>query len=211
MGLYADHVLPRLVHRVCGLPPAVRQRARLLTHARGEVLEIGIGSGLSMPHYDPAAVERVVGVDPSDAMFDRALEAARGRGIALEVVRGSAERMPLEDAAADTVVAVYTLCSVPDVEAALGEIRRVLRPGGRLLFCEHGEAPDPAVRRWQRRIDPIWGLVAGGCRLGRPIPALLERAGFDVSELESRYLRGWKPASFNYRGIAGHGRSRRPE
>lgn len=202
MGLYANCVLPRIVHRVCGLRPAVRQRARLLPLARGHVLEVGIGSGLSVAHYDPAKVERVTGIDPSDAMFDRALEAARVRGIALDVVRGSAESMPFEDATADTVVAIYTLCTIPEVLPALVEIRRVLRPGGRLLFCEHGEAPDDAVRRWQRRIEPVWGLVAGGCKLGRPIPRLIEHAGFRVRDLESRYLRGWKPASYNYRGVA---------
>ena len=202
MGLYANCVLPRIVHRVCGLRPAVRQRARLLPLARGHVLEVGIGSGLSVAHYDPAKVERVTGIDPSDAMFDRALEAARVRGIVLDVVRGSAESMPFEDATADTVVAIYTLCTIPEVLPALVEIRRVLRPGGRLLFCEHGEAPDDAVRRWQRRIEPVWGLVAGGCKLGRPIPRLIEHAGFRVRDLESRYLRGWKPASYNYRGVA---------
>jgi SAM-dependent methyltransferase len=202
VGLYADIVLPRIVHRVCRLRPAVRQRQRLLPIARGQVIEVGIGSGLSVTHYDPATVERIVGIDPSDAMFDRALEAARARGIPLEVVRGSAEAMPFEDASADTVVATYTLCTIPDVARALGEIRRVLRPGGRFLFCEHGEAPDDAVRRRQRRIEPLWKLFSGGCHLTRPVPRLIEQAGFRVHDLDARYLRGWRPASYNYRGVA---------
>lgn len=202
MGLYADIVLPRIVHRVCGLRPAVRQRQHLVPLARGQVIEVGIGSGLSVLHYDPATVERVVGIDPSDAMFDRALAAARAGGIALEVVRGSAEALPFEDASADTVVAIYTLCTIPDVARALGEIRRVLRPGGRFLFCEHGQAPDAEVRRRQRRIEPLWKLVSGGCHLTRPVPRSIEQAGFRVRDLDARYLRGWRPASYNYRGVA---------
>ena len=202
MTFYDRYVLPRLVHWVCGQRLAARQRALVIPRATGEVLEIGFGSGHNLPHYRAGAVSRLVALEPSEEMWALARPAVGRSPLPVEVVVASAEDVPLADASVDTVVATYTLCTVPDAGRALREARRVLRPGGRLLFCEHGEAPDEAVRRWQRRFDPIWTRLAGGCHLGRPIPSLVEAAGFCVVDLDSLYLPGWRPAAFNYRGEA---------
>ena len=202
MTLYDRYVLPRLVHFVCGQRLASRQRAAVIPRASGEVLEVGFGSGHNLPHYDAGAVTRLVALEPSEAMWQLARPAVERSPLPVEVVVASAEEVPLADASVDTVVATYTLCTVPDAGRALREARRVLRPGGRLLFCEHGEAPDEAVRRWQRRLDPLWTRLAGGCHLGRPIPVLVEAAGFRLVELSALYLPGWRPAAFNFRGEA---------
>ncbi|HKK93201.1 MAG TPA: methyltransferase domain-containing protein [Longimicrobiales bacterium] len=203
MGLYSKYVLPRLIHLACGSRPITRQRAKIVPRASGRVLEIGIGSGLNLPFYDPARVTEVLGLDPAPELTDRARRAAHGVPMNVEFVSASAEEIPLEAASFDTVVVTYTLCSIPDVSSALAEMRRVLRPGGSLLFCEHGRAPDASVERWQNRIDPLWKRLAGGCHLSRDIPALLRASGFETVDLESTYIPGWRPASFNYWGAAG--------
>ena len=202
MGLYERYILPRLIHLACSAEPATRQREKLVPKARGKVLEIGIGSGLNLPFYDPAAVAEVWGLDPSQEMLEMAAEAAERAGVDVELVRAGAEEIPLEGGSFDTVLLTYTLCSITDVDAALGEILRVLKPGGRLLFCEHGAAPDPGVRRWQDWITPVWRRVGGGCRLNRDIPELIRSGGFEITEMEQTYLPGWRPGSFNYWGSA---------
>lgn len=168
MGFYDSYLLPRIVHFACGQNPAMKQREKIVPLAGGRVLEIGIGSGLNIPFYDPARVEHLWGLDPS----------------------------------ADTVVMTYTLCTLPEVLPALREVRRVLKPGGRLLFCEHGRAPDAAVRRWQELVNPAWRRLGGGCNLNRPIDELLREAGFELPDLQTMYIPGWKPACFNYWGTA---------
>lgn len=200
--LYRRHLLPRLVHLACGLEPAMRQRARIVPLAEGRVLEVGLGSGLNLAFYDPARVMRVLGLDPSPEMWARTGAEPATLSFEFGRILAGAEHIPLEEAAVDSVVMTYTLCSIPDAAAALGEVRRVLAPGGRLLFCEHGLAPHPAGRRWQRRLDPIWRPLAGGCHLDRDIPGLLAAAGFECVELERGYIEGWRPASFNYWGVA---------
>ncbi len=203
MGLYARHVLPRLVHYACGHGPAERERGRVVPAARGRVLEVGIGSGLNLPHYDPQAVERVWGVDPSGELLARARDAADRAPFPVELLEGAAdEALPIAPGSIDTVVVTWSLCTIPRPEAALAAARRALAPGGSLLFLEHGRSTDAPVRRWQERMNPLWGRCAGGCRLDRDPPALVVAAGFRLEELDAGYVPGPRFASYVYRGRA---------
>ncbi len=202
MGLYGRFVLPWLVHLSCGAEPIRRQREKVVPRARGRVLEIGIGSGRNLPFYDSERVAGVWGLDPSPELRRMAAKAARRAEVEVELLDGTAEQIPLESASVDSIVVTYTLCSIAEIEAALGEMARVLAPGGELHFCEHGAAPDESVRRWQDRVTPLWKRVAGGCHLNRPIPELLADGRFEIRDLETMYLPGWRPASFNYWGSA---------
>lgn len=202
MGLYSRYVLPRLVHLACGTRPAMRQRRKVVPEARGRVLEIGLGSGLNLPIYDPARVERVFGLEPAPEMTRIADARVAEAPFEVEIVHAGAEEIPLESASVDTVLVTYTLCTIPDATAAVREMARVLAPSGRLLFCEHGAAPDADVLKWQNRLDGIWGRLAGGCHLNRDIPALLTEGGFSLEKLETMYIPGWRPVSFNFWGSA---------
>lgn len=202
MSVYDDYVLPHLIHLACGTKPVRRQREKVVPWASGRVLEIGMGSGLNLPYYDRERVERVWGLEPSAGMRRKAAKRLRGAGFPVELLDLPGEEIPLDDDSVDTVVLTYTLCSIADWRPALQQMRRVLKPGGALVFCEHGEAPDAGVRKWQRRLDPIWQRVAGGCHLARPIPRLLEDAGFAIDRMESAYIPGPRFASFNYWGTA---------
>jgi len=202
MGFYAMHVLPHVVHLACGTKPNRRQRQKIVPLAKGRVLEIGIGSGLNLEFYDSARVEHVWGLDPSPEMWAIAEASARKQPFKVEFIEAGAERIPLEDRSVDTVVITYTLCTIPEATAALADMRRVLKPGGELVFCEHGLAPDEGVRRWQHRVNPVWRRVGGGCNLNRDIPSLLKAGGFRIRDMDTMYIPGWKPASFNYWGTA---------
>jgi SAM-dependent methyltransferase len=202
MGFYDTCLLPKLVHHACGQTPAMKQRQKIVPLAEGRVLEIGIGSGLNIPFYNPEKVLHLWGIDPSREMWAIAGENAREHHLEAEFIESGAESIPLDDHSADTVVMTYTLCTIPDVPAALEEIRRVLKPAGKLLFCEHGEAPDAGVRRWQNLVNPLWNMLGGGCNLNRPIPHLLEVGGFRSHDMQTMYIPGWKPACFNYWGSA---------
>ena len=202
MGFYTKYLLPKAVHFICGSRRFMRQRKKVVSLAEGRVLEIGIGSGLNLPFYDSAKVEHVWGLDPSIELWALAEKTAAQVEFNVEFINGDAETIPLDDRSADNVLVTYTLCTVAGVLPALGEIRRVLKPHGHLLFCEHGAAPDAAVRKWQNRLNPIWKRIAGGCSLNLPIPSLLEQAGFKIQKMDSMYLPGWKPATFNYWGTA---------
>ena len=204
MSLYSKYLLPRLVHLACSREPNMRQREALVPLARGRVLEIGIGSGLNLPYYDAGKVTRLWGLEPSPEMTRMAEKAARSVGFDVEFIGLPGEEIPLEDDSVDTVLMTYTLCTIPDTEPALRQMARVLKPGGELIFCEHGAAPDPGVRRWQDRINPIWKRLGGGCHLNRAIPNLIKQGGFKINEIQTMYLPGWRPASFNYRGRATH-------
>jgi ubiquinone/menaquinone biosynthesis C-methylase UbiE len=198
MGVYHDRVLPFLLHLAMSNRELVPYRQRTIAQARGQVLEVGIGSGLNLPFYDPA-VPRIHGVDPLHRLLERvAREGAR----APLLVHGSAETLPYETAAFDTVVTTWTLCSIPDVLAALREMRRVLRNDGRLLFVEHGRGPDAAVARWQDRLTPCWKCLGGGCHLNRRIDDLIGQAGFHIDHMAKGYLRGRNPFTFMYEGVA---------
>ena len=202
MGFYAKYLLPRTVHFLCSAKLITKQRKKVVSLSAGRVLEIGIGSGLNLPFYDPAKVQHVWGLDPSIELWALAQKTASRVGFSVEFIKGDAAAIPLDDRSADTVLVTYTLCTIAGVLPALAEIRRVLKPDGHLVFCEHGAAPDASVRRWQNRLNPIWRRIAGGCSLNLPIPSLLEQAGFKIKKMDSMYLPGWKPAAFNYWGVA---------
>jgi ubiquinone/menaquinone biosynthesis C-methylase UbiE len=189
-SFYDRHIMPRLIGCACSTKPIMKQRAKVVPLATGRVLELGIGGGLNLGFYNPSTVESVSGVDPSAELRRRAEHADRPAGLTVEVRDGTAEALPFEDRSFDTVVCTYTLCSVQDPIRSLQEARRVLKPGGRLLFCEHGLAPDLPVAIWQRRIEPVWKRIAGGCHLTRPVALNLERAGFRLDKLDSMYLPG---------------------
>jgi len=201
MGLYQEQILPILINFSMRQKNLAAYRRRVVPAAQGRVLEIGIGSGLNLPFYSPT-VQQVIGLDPSPKLLAMARRTERPGSGKVEFVEGSAEEIPLEDASIDTVVTTWTLCSVPDASRALGEMRRVLRPAGRLLFVEHGRAPDPSVVRWQDRLTPIWKRIGGGCHLNRAIGVLIEGAGFQFDRLETGYMRGPKPMTFMYEGSA---------
>jgi len=201
MGFYETHVLPRLLHLGMRQDRFLVYRRRALAAAQGRVLEIGLGSGLNLPLYPPG-VERVVGVDTSPRLLSMARQLHRKSGPPVALIEASAEALPLADATFDTVVSTWTLCSIPDVRAALGEMRRVLRPSGALVFVEHGRSPDERVTRWQDRLTPAWKHLAGGCHLNRPIVQLIEESGFVVERVTTGYMEGPKPLTFMYEGAA---------
>ncbi len=205
MGLYETYILPGLMHRVCSHKDLSRQRKKVVPRAKGRVLEVGIGSGLNLPFYDPAKVTRVWGVDPSIELRRVAQKKAVGMPFGVDFIGLSGEEIPLENNSADTVLVTYTLCSIPDVRKALKEMNRVLKPGGELIFCEHGQAPDDHIRRWQERLNPVWTKISGGCHLNRPVIDLIKESGFDIRHLESAYSSPLKIVSFNYWGMAVHG------
>lgn len=202
MGLYSRFILPKIIHFTCGLKPIMRQREKVIPHAHGRVLEVGIGSGLNLPYYDGTKVSKLWGLDPSPEATRMAKRAARELSFQVEFIGLPGDEIPLEDDSIDTVVVTYTLCTIPDTSSALRQISRVLRPGGELMFCEHGAAPDASVRRWQDRLNPAWKRLGGGCNLNRPIPTVIEAGGFRITSLDAMYLPGWRPASFNYWGTA---------
>jgi ubiquinone/menaquinone biosynthesis C-methylase UbiE len=178
------------------------QREKVVPHARGRVLEVGIGSGLNLPYYDVTKITKIWGLDPAPEMTRMARRAAGSLPFEVEFIGLPGDEIPLEDSSVDTVVVTYTLCTIPDTSPALRQMSRVLRPGGELLFCEHGAAPDAAVRRWQDRLNPIWKRLGGGCNLNRQIPALIEAGGFRIKHMDAMYIPGWRPASYNYWGTA---------
>lgn len=198
---YERHLLPYLLDLACSASSIRKQRMKVIPQAEGNVLEIGIGTGLNMPFYDPSRVKLIVGVDPGLSMHKLALKRSLHAGLDVKLIGLSAERIPVEDASFDSVVCTYTLCTIPDPLMALKEMRRALKPGGKLLFSEHGKAPQANVEKWQTRIQPYWKFVAGGCMLDRDIPSLLKDAGF-ASDVQSRYLPGPKVLSFHYWGEA---------
>ncbi len=199
---YDRYVLPYVIDLACGIKPVQMQRAKIVPRASGRVLEIGIGTGRNLPFYDKARLGELHGLDPAEQMHRLARKRMRQTGINVRLITLSAEEIPEADASFDTLLMTFTLCSIPDPAKALKEMRRVLRPGGKLLFCEHGAAPDASVRRWQDRLTPLWKPLAGGCHLNRDIPALLVQGGFHVAEMETMYLPGPRPLTFNYWGSA---------
>jgi ubiquinone/menaquinone biosynthesis C-methylase UbiE len=202
MGFYEQHILPRLIDAVMRQQRLTEYRRRALSEAEGRVLEIGVGSGLNFPFY-ASTTPQAIGLDPSPRLLSMADRARSGARCRVELLEGSAEAIPLEDRSVDTVVATWTLCSVPNVARALAEIRRVLSPSGRLLFVEHGRSPDASVRQWQDRLTPFWRRVAGGCHLNRPVSELIEDAGFRIERLQTGYMKGPRPMTFMYEGRAG--------
>jgi ubiquinone/menaquinone biosynthesis C-methylase UbiE len=203
MGLYDHFILPRLLNAAMSAKPIRYQRKKVVPRAEGRVLEVGFGAGHNLPFYDAAKVTHLWALEPSSEMRERAAERVAESPLEIEFIDLPGEQIPLEAEAADTILITYTLCTIPDVMTALGEMRRVLKPSGRMIFCEHGEAPDENVRRWQRRLTPAWKAIGGGCHVGRPIPKLIADSGFEVEDMQTMYLPGTpRFAGFNYWGQA---------
>lgn len=190
MGLarwYDDHVVPRIIRCGCSGPAIMKLRQKVVPLARGAVFEIGCGGGINQRFYDPALVQSYAGMDPSAKGLEYARAEAASRGWSADIRQGFGEAIPFGDASFDTVVCTFTLCSVADPVQTLAELRRILRPGGSLLYAEHGRAPDRKVEAWQRRIEPVWKPLTGGCHLTRAVSGAIERGGFTVHELGRRY------------------------
>lgn len=201
MGFYNDVILPRLIDLAMRNKQLVPFRERVIGAAEGRVLEIGVGSGKNLPFYRTPARE-VLALEPAARLVTMARSAPRATGMPISFLEASAEAIPLDHHSVDTIVTTWTLCSIPQAAAALAEMRRVLRPGGKLLFAEHGLAPDAGVRLWQDRLTPVSRRIGGGCHLNRPIRALIEGAGFRIERIETGYIPGPKPMTFMYEGSA---------
>jgi ubiquinone/menaquinone biosynthesis C-methylase UbiE len=200
MGFYQDQIVPMLTSLSMRNRHLAAYRDRVVPAATGRVLEVGVGSGLNLPLYS-TDVQQVIGLEPSPKLLNMARHVGR-RSFPVNLIEGSAEKIPLEKASVDTVVTTWTLCTILDVDRALHEMRRALKPGGRLLFVEHGRAPDPNVVWWQDWLTPVWKRVCGGCHLNRAIASLIEGAGFRLERLETGYIHGPKPMTFMYEGSA---------
>jgi ubiquinone/menaquinone biosynthesis C-methylase UbiE len=201
MGFYTNRIVPLLIDLSMRNKLLRPYRRRVIRAAEGRVLEIGIGSGLNLPLYG-ANVARLTALDPSPRLLAKARGVKHKTAASVTFIEGSAEAIPLEDASVDMVVTTWTLCSIPNLPRALAEVRRVLSPAGRLLFVEHGRAPDARVRWWQDCLTPMWRRISGGCHLNRPISALITGAGFRIERLDTGHTRGPKPMTFMYEGSA---------
>ena len=202
MGLYDKYILPKFLNCACGSKPINYQRQKVVPLAKGKVLDIGIGSGLNIPFYNSDKIDKVIGIDPSHELIELAKELANDSKASIELVIGSAESIPYPDNFFDTVLVTYTMCTIPNVAIANKEMWRVLKDDGRLIFCEHGLAPDKKISKWQNRIDPFWGKIAGGCHLNRDIQALITDAGFSFESLDKMYIPSTpKIAGYNFWGV----------
>ena len=203
MSLYDKYILPRLLNCACSARPMIYQRQKVVPQAEGNVLEVGIGSGLNLPFYDKSKVKKIWGLDPSEELNRMASKVATEENLEVDFIISGAENIPLPDDHVDTVLITYTMCTIPEVEQANQEMKRVLKPGGKMIFCEHGKAPDPNIHKWQNRVNPFWKKIAGGCNLNRDIPDLIEASGFKLEKLETMYLPSTpKIAGYNYWGYA---------
>ena len=202
MSFYAERVLPHLIHLACSTGPQLKQREKIVHLAQGDVLEIGMGSGLNLPYYDPGKVRKIFGLEPSAGMRRKARPMVEAADIEVEFIDLPGEEIPLEADSVDTVLVTYTLCTIPDAATALEGMRRVLKPGGQLIFCEHGVAPDESVRRWQHRLNGPWSRVAGGCNMNRDIIGLIEAGGFELTMDERMYIPGPRILNYNFWGTA---------
>ena len=201
-NLYDKYILPKVTNALCACKPCMKQRAKIVPLANGRVLEIGVGTGLNFGYYDTDKVDRLFALDPSNEMLLLAKKQISHYPFQIEFIKGFAEEIPVEDNTIDSIVITYTLCTIPDVNTAFNEFRRVLKPNGKLFFCEHGISPDKSVLRWQNILNPIWKKFGGGCNLNRNIPQLIQNGDFKIEKLNTMYIPGFKPACFNYWGTA---------
>ncbi len=199
---YNKYILPKVVNWACRSKPTMYQRKKIIPFAYGKVLEIGIGSGLNLTYYDDKKVESLIGIDPSIETWELNKSKIENLNFDFNFINAFAEEIPLEDNSFDNVVITYSLCTIKDSQKALAEMRRVLKPEGKLLFCEHGLAPDNNIRYWQNNINPFWKRISGGCNLNKDIPKMINENGFIVIEINKMYIPGWKPGSYNFWGVA---------
>ena len=203
MSFYDKYILPKVLNCTCASKPIRYQRDKIVPLADGVVLDVGIGSGLNIPFYNKSKINYLYGLDPSKELLDIAKSIANENQLEVDFLQCSAESIPLPDRSIDTVLITYTMCTIPDVALSNSEIMRVLKDDGKLLFCEHGLAPDKNIAKWQKRINPLWGKIAGGCNLNRDIPKLISSSGFKISNMEEMYLPSTpKFAGYNYWGVA---------
>jgi ubiquinone/menaquinone biosynthesis C-methylase UbiE len=202
MSFYEDRVLPHLINCACSTNPNKKQREKIVHLAEGDVLEVGIGSGLNLPYYSKEKVRKIWGLEPSQGMRRKAQPLVDKSGLDVEFIDLPGEEIPLEANSVDTVLITYTLCTIPDAVTALEGMRRVLKPGGTLLYCEHGVAPDENVRKWQNRLNRPWSKFAGGCNMNRDIVGLIEEGGFEVTNDERMYIPGPRILNYNFWGSA---------
>ena len=201
--LYEKMVLPKLCNKCCGTKPINYQRKKVVPLAKGVVLEVGIGSGLNIPFYNKNNIEKIIGLDPSEELNVLAKRVADDNGIQIDFLINGAEDIELPDNSIDTILITYTLCTIPNLNKSMTEMKRVLKPGGKFIFCEHGIAPDINIIKWQRRINPIWGIFFGGCNINRNIPKIISESGFNISNLNQMYLPSTpKIVGYNYWGEA---------
>lgn len=202
MGLYNKYILPKVIDWTCKQRPNMKQREKVVPLASGNVLEIGIGSGLNLPFYNQEKVKHLTAIDPSIEIWNKNLIDTNSLPFDFDFIKAGAENIPADNNSFDSVVFTYTLCSIPNTGKAFEEIRRVLKINGQIIFCEHGKAPDKSVQKWQNFINPVWKKLGGGCTLNRDIPSIIENNGLTINKMDTMYIPGWKPASFNYWGTA---------
>ena len=203
MGFYNKYILPKIINAGCGTKPIRKQREKVLPLSKGIVLEIGCGSGLNFSFYEENNIDKLYALEPDKEMLRQAESVVKEVNFPITFLETGAEKIPLEDDSIDTALLTYTLCTIPDPLAALLEIRRVLKKGGKLVFCEHGMAPENNVKKMQNFINSFWPIFVGGCNLNRDIPSLIKDAGFLVDNLETMYLpKTPKWFGYNYWGSA---------
>ena len=203
MGFYEKHIVPHVVNCACGTKPITYQRKKVVPMAEGVVLEIGIGTGHDLPFYDASKVTKLIGLDPSEESWKMAGERAKALPFPVEFIGLPGEEIPLDDKSVDSVLVTFALCTIPDPVKALEGMRRVLKPGGKLIFCEHGAAPDADVLKWQNRVNPVWKVLFGGCHINRNMPEIIRAGGFRIDDLQEMYLPSTpRIAGFNVWGMA---------
>lgn len=203
MSFYENHILPHIIDRACSMGQVMKLRSQVVPLARGRVLEVGMGSAINLEFYNADCVDMVYGLEPSEGMRRKAMPNLAKSPVKVEWLDLPGEKIPLDDHSVDTVLLTFTLCTIPDWQTALQQMWRVLKPGGELLFLEHGESPHTNIRKWQHRITPGWKKLAGGCHLNRHIADLIRHAGFEILELENLYIpKAPKIAGYIYKGRA---------
>lgn len=202
MGLYSKYILPKVIDWTCKQKPSRKQREKIVPVAYGNVLEIGIGSGLNLPFYNHENIKSILGIDPSKEIWSENQINVNNFPFEFQFVQARAENIPADNNSFDSVLVTYSLCTIPELAVAFDEIRRVMKDNGKLIFCEHGKAPDKAIERWQNVLNPIWKQFSGGCNLNRDIPSIIRNNGFKIDQMETMYIPGWKPVTFNYWGTA---------
>jgi ubiquinone/menaquinone biosynthesis C-methylase UbiE len=203
MSFYEKYILPRFLNCACASEPITYQRKKVVPLAEGKILEVGIGSGLNLPFYNKSKIIEIWGIDPSEELNAMAKRVAAEENINVKFITSSAEDIPFPNNYFDTVLITYTMCTIPSVLKANEEMRRVLKSGGKMIFCEHGASPDESIKKWQKRLNSIWGKIAGGCNINRDIPMLIKSSGFKIVMMDEMYLpKTPKIAGYNYWGYA---------
>ncbi|MCP4179098.1 MAG: class I SAM-dependent methyltransferase [bacterium] len=202
MGIYEKYFLPKIINFACSRTQFMGERKLIIPTAKGNILEIGIGSGLNLPFYDLNKVKSITALEPSNELRKLTQKYSSDLNLDIKLLKNSSDNIELDSSSIDSIVITFTMCSILNITESLEEMRRVLKPNGNLIFCEHGLAPDKHVRKSQNFITPIWKKISGGCHLNRSISSIIENNGFKIEKLDTNYTKGWKPLSYIYKGIA---------